>query len=430
MLDEVKMKINIKGLLLFDVVYSICFPKLISIIGLPPAIKYIPDFVNIFLLFYLLSSSKKLKKLKLFYPVIALLVGLIIVSGISFIINKYSVLLLLGGIRQYAKIAIMAISAITVFDKSDYKRINSILYFLFILNFIDCLFQFFVLGWKGDYLGGLFSYGMQGGNGPLTVFLIIIATVSVKSYILKKMSFKKMICILLMYVLISAMAELKLAFLLIFACVIYLFVTNRKVKRATVLLLTSIATIAAGLAILFLVFPNTKDFYTLDGMVDYVAGDSHGYASKDDLSRTRAIEQIDTMFFHDDLAKKIFGFGLGNCSKGPTDALTSDFYVQYGDVLHHTWILFPFVYLELGLAGVVLLIGIFTAVIIRSLKNCLAKDDNRDEMADVYLFLAFVMMLMIWYNDFLYSEQSYFAYIVICYPFIRNKIRINGSTSQ
>ena len=69
-----------------------------------------------------------------------------------------------------------------------------------------------LLGYRQDYVGGI--YGTSGGdvNGPLNLLLIIIVTKSIIQYINKKEKFQRVLLVLASSVGIAAFAELKAFF--------------------------------------------------------------------------------------------------------------------------------------------------------------------------------------------------------------------------
>ena len=408
------MKINkkklIRKLIIFDVILMLFLANIIYLFHIPTFVKYLPDVLNIIIGIYICSHLNTIINNKYFRPFLIILLLLFMHIIISFIINNYSIAFLMWGVRNILKFVIISCGTILSFESEDIIKSFRFIHIVYMINFLECIFQYFILKWKGDYLGGIFSYGNQGGNGPLVVLIILELIIILNQYLNGKEKLSKLIFTFVTYIIISALAELKFAFILFAIINLLSLILNKKSLKIIVISCVSIAMAFIGVYLLNIYFPATKNFFTYESLLEYTSSENHGYATENDLSRTRAFKQINDMFFVTK-KEKLFGFGLGNCSVIQPFKKMSNFYFLYGDTLHYTWLAHAYIYMELGTLGFLYILGIFILFPIEYRKIF-----RNDDKKIIFTLSALIAILMMWYNEFLVYEYSYFFYVFLAIP--------------
>ena len=135
-------------------------------------VYYLADMFNVFLAFFAIRRVVRVRKMKEVGFLVLLLVLFIINCIIGIIGNNVPLKLAIWGSRNVYRFVLFFSSCVVLLEKKDVARFQAAFPKIYVINAIIAIFQYFVLGLKGDYIGGLFGT-IQGCNGALTIFLNI-----------------------------------------------------------------------------------------------------------------------------------------------------------------------------------------------------------------------------------------------------------------
>lgn len=415
------IKLLMKQIIYFVFIYMMVINFVCDFFHLPSIIRYLPDVFLPFFVIFALSYNKYLLKNKDTKRFFLLILFFLFHCILSNIINMQSFFYLFWGFRNLFRFLFIMLCAIIVFDNDDKDKIINVIHKLFIINFFVCLFQYFVLGYWGDAIGGTFRIGNTGGNSGLVFLIVIENTLNIINFLNKKCSFSKVLFSLLFSILIAVFAELKIVYVFL-GLILFLSLLLCKFSFKTILIVCGVFIVFnLGFSVLESIDPNTAKMLNFSDLLEYAGGSDHGYSSEYDISRFRAFSQINEYFFMDNLKDNLFGYGLGNCDISSFEIFNSNFAKQYNDILHYTWFSHSMLYLETGIIGYLLYIMIFIYIIMYCFKMR-KKDSSNFSFYNFMIILLFISIIMTWYNSILRNDISYFVYVVFSLSFvIKNK---------
>lgn len=284
---------------------------------------------------------------------------------------------------------------------------------LFWINFVVSLFQFFILGKKGDFLGGIF--GTQSGvNADTNLFFLIVVTKSLLFYLEKRESPWRCVCKCAAALLVAALAELKFffaEFLLVLALAVFFTGISRRKFRV---ILAGFGAAILGAALLNGVFPQFDRWFSVEWFFENAAS-RKGYTSSGDLNRLNAISVIGERWLTG-WDERLLGLGLGNCDTSGYAFLSTPFYKKFS-YMHYTWMSHAFLYLETGYLGLIFYFGFFllTFAEIRAVEK--RSEGLTGTCCRMGKILAICCLILTVYNASLRSEAAYMAYFVLAIPF-------------
>lgn len=418
------MKIKLKYLVYFQIIYNFFIKFLISDFKFPGMLNYVTDVINVLLLLGVLVSIKKnnIHKIKikpLIFPLI-----LFIINLISFIVDFSNPLLFIWGARNVFRFFVFFYSCIYVLRMEDIKKIFDILEVIYIINFVICIYEFLVRGIKFDNLGGIFGNMTLGGNGPLNVLVILMDIYVLILYFNKKRTLKYLIFVILSSLIIASLAELKIVFFEMILLLIFMLVfIKRNFKMlfiiGSILLLGSFA-----LKIYASLYPNSADFLNIEYVQEYALNSSYGSAT--DINRLSVISMINERFFRNNLKYKIIGMGLGNAETSQFKILNSRFYRLYGNTFKYNWFSHAFMYLESGYLGLLIYMLFFIKIVYDSFKL-----RNRNEYIMISFIFSIYTLIFLFYNQTLRIEtMGYMIFLVLGIPYIFNKEAKNNEKNS
>ena len=183
---------------------------LTELLRLPWALRYAMDFAWITLVIYLLWNRKVYRKQ--IVPLVLWIVLFLIYTFLSYVVQYQSGFYFLWGFRNLFRFYGAFLVFAVLLKPKDVANFLKLFDILFWINIAVSMIQFFVLGLKGDYLGGIFSTEL-GGNGYTNIFFVIMATKSILLYIEKKEKLSWCILKCATMLMVAALAEMKFFFL-------------------------------------------------------------------------------------------------------------------------------------------------------------------------------------------------------------------------
>ena len=410
---HIKKRSITEWLILFLFILPFAFSFLTDILRLPEFIKFSLDAILVVLCFFLVRTGRVTlhRRLK---PILLLVFTFFVYTLITYLVSYQSVFYYVWGLRNNFRFYIafiMFVSYVSEEDAFDWLRLLDVLFWI---NFAVSLFQFFFLGVRQDYLGGIF--GSSGGtNGYTLVFFCIVITKSLLNFF--NGYEKTTVCLFkcLAGLVVAAMAEMKFYYI-VFILIIVLtsLITSFSWKKFG-LIFICIAGVLVSSALLTFLF-GFEGFLSMDNLWQFAVKEH--YSSQRDLNRFSAIFTLSEDFLTD-FGKKFIGLGLGNCDLSEVSLFDSVFHQNYG-YLHYTWFAAPMMFLETGLIGLVLYLSFFLLCFFFAFKRFKSKVGN-DLFNQMTIVISILCGLIAFYNSSLRIESGYMVYFVLALPFIETK---------
>ncbi len=381
-------------------------------LGIPDFLKYLIDgawIVGIGLLFL----NRRVALSRNLIPVAILIITFFVYTLINYAFNHQSILFYLWGFRNNFRFYAAFIIFCLCFEPDDLETCLKFMEFIFWVNAFVTFFQFFVLGYQQDYLGGIFGVD-RGCNASSIVFFCILISKSIIMFMSGKESFLLCFSKVAIVLIISAMAELKF-FFIVFSLILLMatFMTSFAWRKIVVLFISALLFSFAS-TLLTDIFGSGS---SLSWEKLFELATSENYSSNNDLGRLTGIATISRTIFTD-LSDRLFGLGLGNCDTSNLDMFNTPFYQIYGD-LHYSWFSAVFMFLELGYMGLVFYVLFFVFCFVYALVHL--KKTANPLYCQLAMCMAVLSIVIIFYNSSLRTEVGYMAYFVLAMPFITNK---------
>lgn len=413
---KIKKRTQPGWLIWLIVVMPFLFGFLNEFLRLPWAIRYLLDGALLGLVFLGVCFHRRLElkpvKLLLGWCLLFLLYTMTV-----YLIEFQSPLYYVWGLRNNFRFYV-AFFACCIFLKSrDLEGYFRLFDGLFWVSAVLSLYQFFILGVNGDYLGGIFGTS-QGVNGYTNIFFVIVIARALLLYLEKREKLWLCITKCVIAILVAALAEIKFFFVEAIAIFAMAILLTDFTWRKLLIIIGGVAVVSLGATILVALFPGSTGFLSSDFLWNLASSD-RGYTSAGDLNRLNAIPQINELWLNS-WGHRLFGLGLGNCDTSNIAALNTPFYQENGD-MHYTWMSHAFMYLECGWIGLVFYYGFFVLVFLKT-------GGRREGAEQINCYLARILMvcciLMSAYNASLRMESAYMVYFVLATPFVYEREKI------
>ncbi len=385
-------------------------------LGLPGFVKYIIDVCWLGALISLIFVKRAYIK-KDITPAIMVFAIFFLLALIVYLFNFQSPFYFLWGLRNNLRFYVAFLAFAVFFDEDNINFCFKFMDVFFWVNIIVVFFQFFVLGYEQDYLGGLFGVE-RGCNGYLVVFFSIVTIKSILNYFNGDESTLKCFVKCGLSMVISVMAELKFFFVLfVVILVIASFITKFSWKKVFLFIASLFCIMVASVWLVELFGENRA--IDLENIFKLVFASN--YSSSRDLGRFTAIPTISKYYLTEPL-EKIFGMGLGNCDTSAFAICNTPFYQSHSN-LHYNWFSSAFLFLETGYAGLLLFLLFFVVVFILAYKK--SKQENANLLfCQMGMIMSVVCFILTFYNSSLRMEIGYMAYFILALPFVANTTKI------
>lgn len=334
-------------------------------------------------------------------PIIFSLFFFFLIGIIGDIVNTVPIKTSIWGIKNFLRFFLLTYSIIGRYKFLDSYTFKKLVTKLFYLNLLAITIDFFA-GRKGDSMGGIFL-----GNGDLAIFLIVSLFLFTSDYFVGR---KKKLLVVGAYVssfIIAMLAEIKFLYLIIPMC---LYLSYVLIKKMTIMNITVFI-----LSCMFIV-PSLKyalSFYYNDAYIeaifneeerdDYLSNSGYNLGMDNNgFNRNTSIENVQLLFFRDNIQTSLVGFGLGSASNSKT------FGTWIADKYRFTGYFFftsSFVLIETGWIGFILFISIYLFILLRFLYYYIKSKNNQEKYwAAIGTMMSIMTFLFIWYNSAPYVD--------------------------
>lgn len=407
---QIKKRSLSQWLSLGVLVLALCISFLIDLLNAPSFIKYAIDLMWVSLLIIMLFS-RQIKIKKSITPFVVLVSLWFFYVSLVYIFNYQSVFYFLWGIRNNFRFYVIFFAFSSFLEKDDVSFSLRFIDILFWINIPITLFQFFVLGYKQDYLGGIFGVE-RGCNAFTTILFVLVVAKSLIHYF--EGEEKGIVCLLKcgFSLVFAAMSELKF-FFIVFILVVIMTMAMTKFSWKKLLMLSFLAVLLSLAGSVLTVIFGSEEQLTFQKIIQLAT--SENYSSGEDLGRFTAVPTISRQILTE-WYDKIFGMGLGNCDTSAFAICNTPFY-QTHEYLHYNWFSSAFLFLETGYIGLLFNLSFYFLVGFLAIKKLKSNRGNKffSQMGVVFAFLC---ILLTFYNSSLRKEVGYIAYFALSLPFI------------
>lgn len=408
------------------VIYILALPlfwgTLFDLLSLPSVLKYTADVAWVGLLGFM-AFKRNITIPGRVYPLVILATVFFLYSLFLYLLNYQSIIYFLWGMRNNFRYYVYFFAIILYFGWDDAENSFKIFDILFWINFPVTLFQYFVLGYKQDFLGGIF--GVQiGANAFTIIFFSIVLSRSLMKYMEQKERFILCASKCTVALFIAALAELKFFFVFFVVILVMSTVFTSFSWRKFVIFIVC-ATLVYLTSILLETLFEFEDFMSIEYI--WESATREHYSSDKTVNRLSAIPTLAEKLVPD-FEDRLFGLGLGNCDTSSFEICNTPFYQAYGH-LRYMFFSAAFLFLEVGYIGLLLYVAFFVMcfILIRKRINLGVCDKLHGRVA---LILAVLSVILVVYNSSLRAEAGYMVFFVLALPFIPYDTESNNLAIQ
>jgi len=400
---------------LFVLMMPFSFGLLISLLGLPNAVKYVIDLAWIVLLAILIKGRFAMANRES-VVLLRFVAAFLLFTLVGFIINLQTPLYYLWGFRNNFRFFIFFFACVALIEYDDIPRYLKLLDVLFYVNAIISFIQYFAFGIKQDFLGGIFGVE-EGSNGLTVIFLAIVVIKDLVQYLNHQTTVKLLLFKCALALAIAAMAELKFFYVLFVIVVILTVLMTHFTYKKLAVVVFSIIGVYVGTMALTAIFPTWENWFSIENILE-TALSTEGYTGLSDMNRLTALPMTWGRFLTT-LPKQLFGLGLGNCDTSAFPFLNTPFF-EANEHLHYNWFSTSFAMLEMGLIGLILYVTFFVLVY-RGASSRRKSHQSEEVYCQCAKVLVVVSLILIVYNQSMRTEAAYMMYFMLALPFIQMK---------
>lgn len=378
-------------------------------------VYYFADVFNLFLAFFAIRRLQRMRKMKESGFLVLLLVLFAANCIIGIIGNDVPLKLAIWGSRNVYRFIIFFISCAVLLQKDDIVKFQKVFPRLFIINAVLAVFQHFVLGLNGDYIGGLFGT-IQGCNGALTIFLNIAISYFVAGYLCGNEKLSQIIAYSIVYFLVAALSETKGNYIFFVLIVAVALLVSKKSFKTLGIICIAFVSIGAGIYFLNRYFPGSLDFLLdLNEANRYMNASYFGTVT---FTRNAALSVANKVFLKDNTWLYLFGYGIGACDT--SSFFSSPFYDAYG-YMNYRQLSSSMTVLQNGYIGLVIYFAFFVYLFILWLfKSVKCEDANIKRIMIMTCCLAAFAIGDSFYAS-LYVDAAYWLFFALAIPLVMLK---------
>ena len=300
-------------------------------------------------------------------------------------------------------------------EKKDVARFQAAFPKIYVINAIIAIFQYFVLGLKGDYIGGLFGT-IQGCNGALTIFLNIALSYFIAGYLSGNEKLSKIIVYSILYFLVAALSETKGNYIFFVLIVAVALLVSKKSLKTFGIICVAFVSVGAGIYFLNKYFPGSLDFLLdLNEANRYM---NASYFETVTFTRNAALSVANKVFFKDNSWLYLFGYGIGACDT--SSFFSSPFFDMYG-YMNYRQLSSSMTVLQNGYTGLAVYFAFFVYLFLVGLfKSGKCEDANAKQIMIMTCCLAFFAIGDSFYAS-LYIDAAYWLFFALAIPLVMLK---------
>lgn len=400
----------------FIILFLLNVNWIIDVANIPEAAKNIIHLLDLILIIWVFKDCRRLR----FYKAKWIILWLVMYSIgilIGWIINGCLFVLSLWAFTKTYFLFLFFVCCVMTLNIADVDKILKILCKFQIFNFVLCLFQLVVLNVYGDWLGGIFGI-RQGANAYTNIYFIIICTYSMIKYLHKEESIRHLLWIVGSSCILAGLAELTAFFVELSIILIVTTAISKSVTKKIIVFAFCVALLLIGFYVLATYFPTRFNYiYDIQSIITYLGGKENSTYTSDGLyyggaysvSRINPFGQINRFFFHNDILKRFWGLGLGNCEMSTNiEIFQSNFYRINGNYEYYIFS-HASTYLETGLWGIFSYAFLVLNIIWGWLKY--RKIQNKfSGLLEFSFVLSLMSIILFFYNSSVRTPSAYLLF--------------------
>ena len=415
------MLISRKKYLRFFCYFFLNMNWIIDVLHIPEAVKNIIYVLAMILIVWTLCNSNKhrIEKENRWVVKWIILYTVGIIAG--WCINGMSPILFLWAFTKTYLLFFFFITCSIVYDIDEMEAFFDLLYKYQKVNVIMCIFQFLILHKSGDWLGGIFGI-RQGANAYTNIYFMIICVYSMVKYLKKQQKLRSLLWILGSSCIVAGITELTAFFVELAIILVVSTLLSRNVSRKTTAMVMGTSIVLLGVFTLLTFFPERlSNIYNLDSLMIYLGGRENSYYTANgfyvggaySVSRLNPFKQINDRYFKDDIAKLLFGYGLGNCEMSTNiSILQSDFYLSNKSYVYYIFS-HAATFIETGYWGVFCYAYMLFNLVKSWFKH--HKEVNAHSgLMDVGIVMVVMTIVLFFYNSSVRTISAFLLYISLC----------------
>ncbi len=383
---------------------------LLEFLRLPSFLKYAVDVMYVCSFLAMIAGKYTVLKKNL-APFAVFTLVFLLYTFVVYLFNFQSPFYFLWGVRNNFRFYIAFFLFSMLMDEDDSAGCLKLMDAIFWCNAAVSFFQFLVMGYRQDYLGGIFGVE-KGCNAFTIVFFAIVISKSLLLFMNKQENALKCFLKCGTSLVIAAMSELKVYFILFVIILIASAVMTRFSFRKVLLLGAAAVLVMFSGMLLPIIFGESRAL-TFDNIIETIT--AKNYATSKDLGRFTAIPTISRDFLTGPL-ERLFGMGLGNCDTSSFDICNSPFYQTHA-YLNYNWFSSAFMFLETGYTGLALYLSFFVICFVFAWQQ-VKKESSNELFCRIGMIMAVVCVILVFYNASLRTEIAYMAFFSLALPFV------------
>lgn len=420
--------LKIKTMIYVQLIAFFLLNYLVSESIVPSSLLYMIDIINYLIFIYSFKHiSNTIKKCKL-RRCFNIWILFFIIAMIGVVLNSTNLLYVIWEYNNIFKMIIFYLNCIIFLNKKDIDNIFVLMMRIKWINFIMCLYQYFILGVSQDNLGGIFGTG-TGCNAGLNVFMCIVVAYYFNGYMNNKKSLVEFTINAASSLIIASLSELKFFYIEFIIIIIIGILINKLTLKTVIVLIVSFLSINVGLDVLKNIFPDMySSLVNIDELYKYINVNdvSVGYG----ISRFGMFNEVSNLFFKQSFITKLVGLGFGSCTMSSIGIFTSDFYHQYG-YLNYNWFAHTMLFLQTGYLGLIVYCSFFIGLIIHTSNWKKEKDELEKIYTNFQITMLVLFIINLWYNNSSRISISYLWTIcIIVVPVLTKTLKVTNISNE
>ena len=405
-------------LIFWIIALPLAWGTIFHLLSLPSLIKYTADICWVVLLCFMvlrrnITVDKKIS------PLVLTVAAFFLYCLVLYIFNYQSIIYFLWGMRNNFRFYVFFFAITLYLEQRDADKSFQIFDILFWVNVPVTLIQYFILGYKQDYLGGIFGIE-SGANATTIIFFTIVLSHSMLKYMEKKESFLLCFSKCSVALFFAALAELKFFFVFfIIIMIMAAFLTAFSWRKLIIFFVCAVSIFLASTLLVTLF--DFEGFLSLEKIWE-MATQEH-YSSDQTVNRLSAVSTLSETIVPE-FKDRLFGFGLGNCDTSSFEICNTPFYKTYG-YLRYSFFSVAFLFLEVGYVGILMYVAFFVLCFFMIRKRIRAGICNKLH-GSIALIMAVLSVILVVYNAVLRAEGGYMVYFILALPFLQQNKMANN----
>lgn len=375
------------------------------------------DILIAVLLLPVLIMKRKCLKEKSICMIVLIFLTAIVITNIRSVTQKVNLANILFGNYRYLRGPLFFFCCAAYLNETRIKSTLTIIKIIFWINVFITLFQFFILGYRQDLLGGVFGTTV-GVNQYTNLLFVTITVFIIPQWLNKKIKTYSMLVYSFWMLLIAALAEIKFFFIEYMVAILVGFILVKKDIKTIWKFTFGVLISIIGMILVVKLFPEFSGLFQLftsvKGINRLMKLQTH-YSTYNDMGRFGAFGIINANYFRT-FQERLFGYGLGKCLW--SSLVDNSFFIENSST-HYDQFMTAYLYFEQGIAGTVLYISTLLIPLLKGIQLTIIK--KNPEIGILQAIAAVMALCCYIYNMSLYGNCCFLIYFILAIPYRKEK---------